>query len=211
MFSRILDQCIAEFDVALRTATTSPAVAERPNPATGVQESSLSPGERDLAARLMRVNHSGEIAAQALYRGQALVARDETLRAELLQAAREEHDHLAWCEQRARELGGGISLFTPLWYLGSLGIGAVAGLAGDRLSLGFLAETERQVGEHLDGHLQRLPAQDERTRAIVTQMRSDEAMHQEYARARGAAALPFPIRLGMRLTSKIMTTISNRL
>ncbi len=208
--SGFIDRCIAEFDAALRTVTGSPATAPgRPSPANGIEDGALSATERDLAARLMRVNHAGEIAAQALYRGQALLARDYSLRTELLRAAREEHDHLVWCEARTRELGKNISLLTPVWYVGSLAIGATASLAGDRHSLGFLAETERQVSEHLDGHLERLPGQDQRSRRIVDQMRAEERNHGLSAVKRGAADLPLPIRLAMRMAAGVMTITSH--
>ena len=206
--SNFRDRCIAEFDAALRTVTGT-AAPSRANPAGGAADNPLSATERDRAARLMRVNHAGEIAAQALYRGQALVARDPALRAELLRAAGEEHDHLAWCEARTRELGKEVSRLTPLWYAGSLVIGTAAGLAGDRISLGFLAETERQVTEHLDGHLQRLPGQDQRSRQIVTRMRAEENHHRDTAVARGAAGLPPPVRFGMRLAARLMTTVAH--
>lgn len=185
--------------------------ARRTSPASEIPEAPLSGAERALAARLMRVNHSGEIAAQALYRGQALVTRDQKLRSELRRAAREEQDHLAWCGERTRELGAGVSVLTPVWYLGSLLIGAAAGLVSDQVSLGFLAETERQVTEHLANHLQQLPGQDQRSRAIVERMRTEESEHQVQAIERGAAALPAPIRLGMKFTARIMTTASRYL
>ena len=158
----------------------------------------------------MRVNHAGETAAQALYRGQALVARDPALREDLLRAADEEHDHLAWCQQRATELGGGVSKLAPLWYTGSLAIGVLAGLAGDKTSLGFLAETEDQVSEHLAGHLERLPEKDNDSRAILEKMREDEIRHGQGALEQGGGELPRPVRELMRLTAKFMTTVSYR-
>lgn len=199
-----MDALVGELDAALRTMA---GIADpgRPDPAAGTPDDGLSAADRDHAARLMRVNHAGEIAAQALYRGQALVARDETLRGDLLRAAGEEQDHLYWCAARTRELGADVSRLTPAWYAGSLAIGIAAGLAGDRVSLGFLAETERQVTEHLDGHLRRLPGQDARSRAIVMQMRADEAEHRRNAIARGGVELPAPVRLGMRLAARFMT------
>jgi ubiquinone biosynthesis monooxygenase Coq7 len=206
--SNLIDRCIIEFDAALRTVAGQTA-ASRASPASAAAESPLSAAERDLAARLMRVNHAGELAAQALYRGQGLVARDATLRAELMQAARDEHDHLAWCEARTRELGKDVSLLAPFWYLASLGIGACAGLAGDRASLGFLAETERQVAEHLDGHLRLLPGQDQRSRRIVAEMRTEEIGHREHALRRGAAPMPAPVRFGMRFAARVMTTVAH--
>jgi ubiquinone biosynthesis monooxygenase Coq7 len=153
----------------------------------------------------MRVNHAGEIAAQGLYHGQALVARDPAIRALLERAGREETDHLAWCEQRLAELQDRPSHLDPLWYLGSFAIGIVAGLASDKVSLGFVAETERQVERHLDSHLQQLPPEDERSRAILRQMRHDEQAHGELARKAGGAALPGPARKAMQLTSRVMT------
>jgi ubiquinone biosynthesis monooxygenase Coq7 len=153
----------------------------------------------------MRINHSGEVAAQALYAGQALTARGSATQIAMVEAAQEETDHLAWCASRIQELDGRKSLFNPLWYAGSFAIGAAAGLAGDRTSLGFVAETERQVGEHLESHLRQLPTGDARTRAILEQMREDEARHGENAANAGANRLPSPIRALMKLTSKIMT------
>jgi ubiquinone biosynthesis monooxygenase Coq7 len=202
------DRLLAELDHALRVVAAKP-LAHKPTPNN---ESGEKLGERDrqLSASLMRVNHSGEIAAQALYRGQALVARDPELRAELLDASIEEHDHLAWCQQRAEELGGRVSILAPFWYAGSFAIGMAAGISGDRLSLGFMAETEHQVTQHLEGHLQRLPDKDARSRAIVEQMRADEIMHGENARQLGGSELPLPIRKIMRAAAKVMTTLSFR-
>jgi len=202
------DRCLAEFDSALRTVMARPQPA-REAPADSGPDN-LNDMQKDLASRLMRVNHAGEIAAQALYRGQALVARDHNLRTSLLQAADEEYDHLAWCQQRAETLGGSISKLTPLWYAGSFLIGMTAGLAGDRTSLGLLAETEKQVAEHLDGHLRRLPAEDRQSRAILQQMRIDEVRHGESAVDRGASALSQPVRKLMQLASSVMTGISYR-
>jgi ubiquinone biosynthesis monooxygenase Coq7 len=159
----------------------------------------------------MRVNHAGEIAAQALYYGQALTARNPDVREKLLEAARDETDHLAWCEQRVRELDSRTSLLAPLWYAGSYAIGARAGLTGDRTSLGFVAETERQVVEHLESHLDKLPADDERSRRIVEQMKRDEAHHGREARRGGGIGLPRPIRELMRRTARIMTTTAYRI
>ena len=189
-----LDACIGAADRALR-ALFAPAQAARPVPrpavsAAAAEITELSPDERRRAAALMRVNHAGEIAAQALYHGQALAARSGATRDLLLDAAREETDHLAWCESRLKELDSRPSLLNPLWYAGSFFIGALAALAGDRASLGFVVETERQVEGHLDEHLGRLPAADLRSRAIVQQMRTDEAAHGANARAAGAMELP---------------------
>jgi ubiquinone biosynthesis monooxygenase Coq7 len=204
-----MDRLIHEFDRALR-AIAGVANAARPSPAERKAEAALNDKERAHAAALMRVNHVGEICAQALYQGQALTARNPQARAALEQAAREEEDHLAWSAQRIRELGGRPSLLNPLWYAGSLAIGAVAGALGDRWNLAFLAETEHQVEEHLTGHLDALPAKDERTRAVVEAMRSDEAKHRASALRLGAAELPEPAKAAMRLASKVMTTLAYR-
>jgi 3-demethoxyubiquinol 3-hydroxylase len=205
-----VDRLISEFDRALR-AVAGVASAARPSPAQGTPEARLNEAERAHAAALMRVNHVGEVCAQALYQGQALTARDATARGTLERAALEEQDHLAWSAARIRELGGRPSLLNPLWYAGSLAIGACAGALGDRWNLAFLAETERQVEEHLSGHLDRLPPADERTRAVVEGMRADEARHRASAIALGAAELPAPARAAMRLASKVMTTVAYRL
>lgn len=203
-----LDAWIGAADRALR-ALFAPAHASRPIPQPAIlpngTASELSPDEQRRAAALMRVNHAGEIAAQALYHGQAIAARSETTRKMLLDAAREETDHLAWCESRLKELESRPSLLNPLWYAGSFFIGALAALAGDRASLGFVVETERQVEGHLDEHLGRLPTGDLQSRAIVHQMRTDEAAHGANARAAGGMDLPGPIRALMRRTARIMT------
>jgi 3-demethoxyubiquinol 3-hydroxylase len=206
----LADRLIAEFDRALR-AIAGVANATRPSPAQGKPEAQLDEAERAHAAALMRVNHVGEVCAQALYQGQALTARDEGARQALERAAREEEDHLAWSAARIRELGGRPSLLNPLWYAGSLAIGACAGALGDRWNLAFLAETERQVGEHLSGHLDKLPAADERTRALVEGMRADEAGHRASAVALGAAELPAAAKGAMRLAARLMTTVAYRL
>ncbi len=205
------DQLIRHIDVGLRTLLGAPRVTERPNPAEGLAEAELDDHERDLAARLMRINHAGEVAAQGLYEGQALTARLPEVRDKMERAALEENDHLAWCEQRTRELGSHVSYLNPLWYFGSLGIGAAAGLAGDKWSLGFVAETEKQVIRHLDEHLSRLPPQDARSRAILEQMREDEAHHATLALQAGGAELPAPVKTLMGLTSKVMTGLAFRL
>ena len=202
-----LDRLITPLDQTLRTLFAS-HVAARPNPAENLPESPQiadDPRARRHAAALMRVNHSGEVAAQALYQGQAFVSQADATRASLMEAAREETDHLAWCAERIRELGGRTSLLNPLWYAGSFTIGALAGLAGDRTSLGFVAETERQVVEHLESHLHRLPAEDSRTRAIIQQMSADEERHGQNATVAGGAELPRPVRALMKLTAKVMT------
>ena len=183
---------------------------ERHYPAGGGMDEVLDDRERRHSAGLMRVNHAGEVAAQALYRGQALAARDAAVRAAMEQAAREESDHLAWCRERLDELGSAPSRLDPLWYAGSLAIGAVAGLAGDRWSLGFVVETERQVVEHLGDHLARLPAGDRRSRALLERMRADEQRHATRAHAAGAAALPPIVRRAMRAASKVMTRSAYR-
>jgi len=199
-----LDRLFVEFDKGLRTLF-SQAHSVRAYPDANVSEATMDETEKKNAAALMRVNHSGEICAQALYQGQALTARDPLVQQNLQQAAQEETEHLAWTARRVHELGGHLSLLNPFWYTGSLAIGAAAGLLGDRWNLGFLAETERQVGEHLQSHLDRLPQQDEKSRAIVAQMYTDEAGHADIAVSLGGAELPQPIRLAMKLNSKVMT------
>lgn len=195
-----LDQMLIAADEALRTLAGSGSAA-RPSPAADLPEAS-DPGE---AARLMRVNHTGEVCAQALYSGQALFARDERVREALQTAAAEERDHLAWCRKRLRELHTRPSLLDPLWYAGSFGMGLVSGAAGDRWSLGFLAETEAQVERHLEGHLDRLAPGDERSRAVLEQMRRDENRHGALGRSLGGEDLPLPVRAAMRMASKVMT------
>jgi 3-demethoxyubiquinol 3-hydroxylase len=199
-----LDEIIVAFDRGLRTVF-APARSLRPVPGEDLPEAQMADGERARTAALMRVNHSGEVCAQALYQGQALTARNPAARDALEQAAQEETEHLAWTEQRIEELGGRQSLLNPLWYMGSLAIGAAAGLLGDRWNLGFLAETERQVVIHLEGHLARLPAGDQRSRAILEQMREDEACHATNAMRHGGAELPAPAKVAMRLSSNVMT------
>jgi ubiquinone biosynthesis monooxygenase Coq7 len=200
-----LDRLIVEFDKGLRTLF-SQAHSARAYPDANVPEASMDEAEKKNAAALMRVNHSGEICAQALYQGQALTARDLLVQQRLQQAAQEETEHLAWTARRVHELGGHLSLLNPLWYTGSLAIGAVAGLLGDKWNLGFLAETERQVGDHLQSHLDRLPQQDEKSRAIVAQMYSDELGHAGMAVSLGGAELPQPVQLAMKLNGKVMTS-----
>ena len=204
-----MDRLIAQFDRALR-AVAGVVHAERPSPAEHVPEKEGTSEQRNHAAALMRVNHVGEICAQALYQGQALTARHPEAREALEQAAREEEDHLAWSAERIRELGGRPSLLNPLWYAGSFAIGAAAGLLGDKWNFAFLAETERQVEEHLAGHLEALPPDDQRTRAVVEAMRADEARHRETALGLGAADLPEPVKRAMRLASRVMTTVAYR-
>jgi 3-demethoxyubiquinol 3-hydroxylase len=200
-----LDRLLIAADGALRAATERTTQSDRPNPAACRPENPLDDAERAHAARLMRVNHAGEVAAQALYEGQAATAREPALRRALRRAAREEHDHLAWCDERVRELGAAPSALSPLWYAGSFAIGALAGLAGDRHSLGFLAETERQVVQHLAEHLKRLPADDARSRAVLEAMQADEARHGQDAQDAGGVALPAPIPRMMRITAGLMT------
>jgi len=205
------DHLIMNFDQAVRTLAGKPLVSGRPDPADGADETPLSGAEKDESARLMRVNHAGEVAAQALYQGQALTARLESVRGRMEQAAREENDHLEWCERRIKALGGRLSYVNPLWYLGSFAIGAAAGVMGDKWSLGFVAETEKQVIAHLEDHLHRISPNDTKSRAVLQQMKIDEAHHGAVAKAAGGAELPTPIRQLMRLTSKVMTQIAYRL
>lgn len=202
-----LDRVLAQFDQALRTVAGE-VTGDRPNPGAAAPNPELSTAERDHAAGLMRVNHAGEVAAQALYHGQAFTASSSATRATLLESAREEGDHLGWCAERLAELGSHTSYLSPVWYAGSFTIGAVAGLAGDRTSLGFVTETERQVEQHLSSHLDRLPPADTRSRAIVTQMRSDEQEHGKRAAEAGGVQLPGVIRRLMRVTARIMTSTS---
>ncbi len=202
-----LDSLITEFDKGLRTVF-APAHAARPTPAAAVAEAQLPDAERRRAAALMRVNHCGEVCAQALYQGQALSSDNPATVAALAQAAREELDHLAWSEQRVAELGGRTSLLNPLWYAGSLAMGFCAGRLGDQWNLGFLAETEHQVEAHLEGHLTRLDERDARTRAVVSAMRDDEARHAATARELGAAELPAPVKQAMRAVAGVMTRVS---
>ena len=204
-----VDRLIAVFDAAVRTVAGN-ACADRPYPAGSVDEAELDEGSRDRSAALMRVNHVGEVCAQALYRGQALTARSPHARQELEAAAREEEDHLAWSARRIEELGGRPSLLNPFWYAGAFAIGTVAGALGDRTNLAFLAETERQVEEHLSGHLEKLPVEDARTKSVVDAMRADEAKHRQTALRLGATDLPAPLRLAMRVASRVMTTVAYR-
>ena len=202
------DRLIMHLDTGLRTVFGRPRVTERPNPAADIPEANLSDAERELAGRLMRINHAGEVAAQGLYEGQALTAKLPEVREKMERAALEENDHLAWCETRIAELGSHKSYLNPFWYAGSLTIGALAGLAGDRWSLGFVNETEKQVVRHLDEHLSRISEKDRKTRAILEQMKVDEAHHATTALHAGGAPLPWPIRRVMRLTAKVMTGVA---
>jgi len=206
-----LDDLLISVDQGLRTVFGRPLTTGRPNPARGMPEGALDEASEGVARGLMRVNHAGEVAAQGLYQGQAVAARLPQVRRTMEEAAQEENDHLAWCEDRVRELGGRPSLLGPFWYAGSFMIGALAGVAGDKWSLGFVAETERQVGDHLGDHLYRLPVDDQRSRAIVEQMREDEARHATVAVESGGAPLPRPLRRLMGLSSKVMTTLAYRI
>ena len=200
-----IDSFIGVFDSALRVLS-GVAVARRKSPSSTLTQTKLSEEERKRSAGLMRVNHVGEVCAQALYEAQALFARDEVTRAQFKQAGDEELDHLAWTAERLRELNARPSVFNPLWYAGAFAMGAIAARVGDQHSLGFVVETERQVEAHLNGHLSDLPAEDARSRAIVTQMRDDEIEHGDAAKKLGAAELPQPVRIGMRAMSKVMTS-----
>jgi len=200
-----LDRLLASANNALRTIAAPAGRPARPNPANGIDDPELTNDEKRHAAGLMRVNHAGEVAAQALYQGHATVARDKTIEAQMQRAADEEFDHLAWCEQRINELGHEVSKLSAFWYAGAFAIGAASGVLGDKWSLGFIAETERQVCAHLDSHLERLPEQDARSRAIVAAMRDEEEEHGDNAIDAGAADLPRPVKRLMRLTAKVMT------
>ncbi|GHT91322.1 2-nonaprenyl-3-methyl-6-methoxy-1,4-benzoquinol hydroxylase [Betaproteobacteria bacterium] len=198
------DKLIVEVDKGLRTLFAK-AKSVRPVPGADQPEADLSPAERQHAAALMRINHVGEICAQALYQGQAITSHNPTLRAALEQAAHEETEHLAWTEQRIEELDGRKSLFNPLWYAGALGLGLIAGKCGDKWNLGFLAETERQVEGHLNRHLEQLPATDLRSQGIVEQMKTDEIRHAQTATNLGGAPLPTPVKRLMQGAAKVMT------
>lgn len=209
-----LDKVIISLDKAVRTMFATP-VARRAYPADdpghAPDEESLSAGEARRSGALMRVNHAGEVCAQALYQGQGFTARSSRVRRAMQQASDEENDHLAWCQARLDELGEHKSRLTPVWFLGSFTLGSLAGAFGDRWSLGFLAETERQVVQHLDGHLQRLPAADARSRRIVQQMKIDEGQHASHAMSAGGRELPTVVRKAMRAVSRIMTTTAARI
>jgi len=205
-----LDRLLAGANNALRTIAAPAGRPARKNPAAGIADSDLSPEQRSHAAGLMRVNHAGEIAAQGLYQGHAAVARDRETEQQMQRAADEEFDHLAWCEQRLAELEASPSRLSPVWYAGAFAIGAVSGVLGDRWSLGFIAETEKQVCAHLDSHLDRLPDQDARSRAIVEKMRDEEQQHGENAIDAGAAELPVAVQRLMQLTAKVMTETAYR-
>jgi 3-demethoxyubiquinol 3-hydroxylase len=204
------DELITLADKSLRTLASAHR-AQRPCPQPAKPAPALASEDTALAGALMRVNHVGEVCAQALYQAQALTARDTHTRAHMLQAAQEEIDHLAWTEERLKALGARPSVFNPLWYAGAFAMGWVAGTLGDRHSLGFVAETERQVEAHLASHLDRLPAHDTASRAIVEQMKADEAQHAQAAQARGAVELPWPVKQAMKLAAKVMTTTAHHL
>jgi ubiquinone biosynthesis monooxygenase Coq7 len=206
----MFDDIVVSFDRALRTLAGHPTTA-RTTPGARVVDTELTADERRHAAGLMRVNHTGEVCAQALYAAQALVARNPGVKQEFAQAAREEEEHLAWTQQRLAELRDRPSLLNPLWYAGSFAVGIAAGVVGDRGNLGFVVETERQVEEHLTGHMQRLPAADAKSRAIVEQMRDDEARHGAAARAAGGGELPFPVKGLMRVAANVMRVIAYRI
>jgi ubiquinone biosynthesis monooxygenase Coq7 len=206
----LFDPVLTAADAALRTLFARPH-ATRAMPVSSQSPGEMSEGERREAGALMRVNHVGEVCAQALYTAQAAVTRDPALRAQFVEAAHEETDHLAWTRQRLDELGARPSVLNPLWYAGAFGLGLVAGRLGDPLSLGFVAETERQVEAHLDSHLDRLPPSDSASRAVVEQMKLDEARHAAQAIDAGAAELPAPAKALMRLASRVMTTLAHRI
>jgi len=200
-----LDRLLASANNALRTVAAPAGHSARENPAANIIDADLDAQQKRHAAGLMRINHAGEVAAQALYQGHAAVARDKNIEAQMQHAADEEFDHLAWCEQRIQELGEDVSKLSPFWYAGAFAIGAASGVLGDKWSLGFIAETERQVCAHLDTHLDNLPAEDAKSRAIVEQMRDEEEEHGENAIDAGAADLPAPVRRLMQMTAKVMT------
>lgn len=203
-----IDQFITQADAALRAVSGSVRSAARPSPARDVDDSDLSSNERAQAARLMRVNHCGEVCAQALYSGQALTARTSRVSGAMREAAEEETDHLAWCEERIAQLDSHVSYLNPFWYAASFATGVVTGLLGDKVNLGFVAATEEEVCRHLDDHLQKLPAQDEKSRKILAQMREDEYKHETSALEAGGARFPRPVKQVMQLTSRLMTRSS---
>ena len=206
-----LDQCLIQFDLALRTCVPGSSQARRTSPAEELNDGELSPSERRHTAGLMRINHTGEVCAQALYQGQAATAKLGDVRESMQQAAAEEVDHLAWCEDRLRQLDSRPSLLNPLWYALSYGIGAAAGIAGDKWSLGFVAATEDQVCAHLEDHLEKLPTEDAKSKAILKQMIVDEKQHGDLARNAGGAELPAPVKQAMTAVSQIMKTTAYRI
>lgn len=206
-----LDHLISQADRALRTLSPGNATRQRPSPAQTAPHTELTDAEKRHAAGLMRINHAGEVCAQALYQGQALTAKLPEVKQEMEKAASEETDHLVWCEERLAQLDSRASVFNPLWYGMSFGIGAAAGLVGDKVSLGFVAATEDQVCKHLEDHLQELPAADQKSRSIVEQMLSDEAQHAKVAIDAGGLRFPAPLKAAMSLVSRVMTKSSYRL
>lgn len=209
----LLDKLLTEVDQSMRTVYAgAPASTRSVAPDNLSDKSNLTDAERKQAASLMRVNHAGEIAAQGLYRGQAMYAKNPKIKQQMAESAAEESDHLNWCEARLKALDSNKSYLSPLWYWGSFGLGAIAGAAGDKWSLGFVKETEDQVAKHISQHLEKLPEADEASRAVLLQMQADEQHHAEVAEAAGAAKLPFPIRkVLMPLTSKVMTGLSAKI
>ena len=206
-----IDRFLIHADTALRTIAGKPPATHRPYPADEISDIDLDENQKKHVAALMRVNHAGEVSAQALYQGQSITARNQQVREKLEQAALEENDHLVWTENRLRELGAGTSLLNPLWYAGSFAIGAFAGTLGDRWNLGFLAETEHQVVKHLDEHIDKLPQNDRRSQAILQQMKVDEARHATTALDNGGGELPTPVRKLMQAMSKVMTRTAYRI
>ncbi len=200
-----LDHFLFNIDTGIRTLLGTPEVTERKNPAETQTEGELSDSERKLSGRLMRINHAGEVSAQGLYQGQALTAKLPDIRQQMVRSAQEENDHLDWCDSRCKELGTHVSYLSPFWYMGSLTIGAIAGKAGDKWSLGFVSETEHQVVRHLHSHLAQMSPNDSKSRAILEQMKEDELHHAIIAENAGAADLPRAVQLAMKVMSKVMT------
>lgn len=209
--SHFVDQCIQHLELVRNTLCIKPTLHERNYPAEKLAEAHLSAQEKQHIAGLMRVNHAGEVCAQALYQGQSLTARQTTVKQEMQRAANEELDHLAWCHRRLKEVDSHTSYLDPVWYLGALSLGLVAGALGDRWSLAFLAETEEQVTAHLDSHRQQLPVHDQKSRAIIAQMHKDEAKHRDMAMEQGAAELPSIIKQAMRLSARLMTKLAYKI
>ena len=207
----LIDSFITECDKTLKTLFGKPEISDRSVPGAGLVEPNLSEIQKKESMRLMRINHAGEVSAQGLYQGQALTAKLPEVRASMDQAAREESDHLAWCEHRVHQLGGRTSIFNPLWYAGSFVLGATAGKVGDKWSLGFVAETETQVVKHIEQHIEKLSTEDTKSRAVLEQMRDDEAHHRAMAIEAGGVDLPKPIKQAMSLVSKVMIAASYRL
>ena len=200
-----IDQFLMQVDTALQTLAGKPAITQRDYPANDIDDCELTDNERKHIASLMRINHAGEVSAQALYQGQSLTSRNPEIREKLEQAAAEENDHLAWTENRVHELGDRTSLLKPIWYAGSFALGALAGAIGDKWNLGFLAETEKQVVDHLESHLDQIPEADKRSRAVLEQMKIDEEKHATTAIESGGAELPAPVKKAMTLMSQVMT------